>query len=164
MVATATAGVGGDVSVVVVDEAGQGDGRRLRRLAEHLFTQLRLAPSCELGITLVDQDRMTALHVEWMGEPGPTDVLSFPIDELREPANDEPEATGTLGDIVLCPSFAARQAAEAGRSLDDELDLLVTHGVLHLLGHDHATTEEYQTMFARQDELLAAWRATGGSQ
>lgn len=152
------------MSVVVIDETGEGDSPRLQRLAEHLFTQLHLAPSCELGITLVDQDRMSALHVEWMDEPGPTDVLSFPIDELREPASGEPDATGTLGDIVLCPSFAARQAEEVGRSLADELDLLVTHGVLHLLGHDHATTEEYQTMFARQDELLAAWRATGGSQ
>lgn len=147
-----------------MNEAGEGDSSRLQRLAELLFAQLRLAPSCELGITLVDQDRMTALHVQWMDEPGPTDVLSFPIDELREPAAGEPDVTGTLGDIVLCPSFAARQAVDAGRTLDDELDLLVTHGVLHLLGHDHATTEEYETMFARQDELLAAWRATGGSQ
>ena len=158
------AGVGGDVGIVIVDETGKGDSVRLQRLAELLFTRLRLASSCELGITLVDEDRMTALHVEWMDEPGPTDVLSFPIDELREPAAGEPEATGTLGDIVLCPSFAARQAAEAGRTLDAELDLLVTHGVLHLLGHDHATTEEYETMFARQDELLDAWRATGGPQ
>ncbi len=138
-------------SGVAVDTDGLTD------LVAHLLASLRLHPACELSITLVDVDRMTDLHVEWMDEPGPTDVLSFPMDELRSaPDGVEPEP-GVLGDIVLCPDFIRAQAQEKGHSLDDELAFLVTHGMLHLIGYDHATQEDYDAMFALQDELLAAW-------
>lgn len=130
----------------------------LGELVAHLFSELRLHAEAELGITLVDEERMAQLHVEWMDEPGPTDVLSFPIDELRSAAPDVEPQPGVLGDIVLCPQFAAGQAIDRGRTLDQELQFLVTHGVLHLIGYDHATAEEYDEMFALQDSLLSGWR------
>ena len=134
------------------------DTRALGDLLDHLFAELRLHLGCELGVTLVDEERMTTLHEDWMQEPGPTDVLSFPIDEVRSaPVGEEPVA-GVLGDIVLCPGFAREQAAAAARTLDEELQLLTTHGTLHLIGYDHATQEEYDAMFALQDRLLEGWR------
>ena len=113
---------------------------------------------------------MTDLHVKWMDEPGPTDVLSFPMDELRPPAmggartaatttRSEP---GLLGDVVLCPQVAAAQAKQAGHSTQDELELLTVHGILHLLGYDHADPEEEAEMFGLQGELLRDWRAAAG--
>lgn len=146
--------------VTVMNESGVAcDVASLAHLAEHLLRELRLHPDCELGITLVDKERMTTLHEDWMQEPGATDVLSFPIDELRsaEPGT-EPEP-GILGDIVLCPEVAATQAVAANRSLDAELELLVTHGTLHLIGYDHATQDEHDAMFAVQNALLTGWRA-----
>lgn len=129
----------------------------LDRLVAHLLTALRLHPQSELSITLVDVAHMTDLHVKWMDEPGATDVLSFPMDDLRSaPPGVEPEE-GVLGDIVLCPEFVRPQAREKGRSLDDELAFLVTHGMLHLIGYDHTTQEEYDAMFSLQDELLGSW-------
>ena len=144
--------------VVVLNESGVPcDTDAIGALVDHLFSQLRLHPECELGVTLVDSERMSTLHEDWMQEPGPTDVLSFPIDEVRAAGDDEEPVPGVLGDIVLCPDFARRQAADHGRTLDQELQFLTTHGTLHLIGHDHATQEEYDAMFALQDELLAGW-------
>lgn len=139
------------------DSAVAIDTDALLRLTAHLFPLVRIHPDCELAITIVDEPEMERLHIEWMDLPGPTDVLSFPMDELRsaEPGQELP--LGLLGDIVLCPAFAVPQAAAAGRSLDEEMQFLVVHGVLHLLGHDHMTPEEYDTMFALQDDLLASW-------
>jgi probable rRNA maturation factor len=135
------------------------DAAALEDLTAHLLAALRLHPQCELGVTLVDIDRMTTLHEDWMNEPGPTDVLSFPIDEVRPALEGEEPAAGILGDIVLCPAFASAQAAAGGRTLDEELQFLTTHGTLHLIGYDHATQEEYDEMFALQDALLAGWRS-----
>ena len=153
-------------AVTVSDESGSSDDATsidsdsLARLAVFLLPRLRLHPMCELSITIVDAQRMSELHVEWMDEPGPTDVLSFPMDELRSaPEGVDPEP-GMLGDIVLCPEVAAAQAVDRGRSLDEELAFLVTHGMLHLIGYDHGTTEEVEEMFSLQDELLAAWLAS----
>ena len=149
------------VNVTVSNESDRPcDVVALERLAVFLLGALRLDPACELGITLVDLERMTTLHEDWMNEPGPTDVLSFPIDELRSPAPDEAPAVGILGDIVLCPDFIPPQAAASGRTLDEELRFLTTHGVLHLIGYDHQSPEEYAAMFALQDELLASWAAS----
>jgi probable rRNA maturation factor len=146
-------------NVTVANESGIAcDTRALERLAAHLLSELRLHPDCELGITLVDVDRMSTLHEDWMQEPGPTDVLSFPIDELRSAGPDDEPEPGMLGDIVLCPEFAAAQASAAHRTLDEEMQFLVTHGTLHLIGFDHATQEEYDAMFALQDSLLEGWR------
>jgi probable rRNA maturation factor len=124
-----------------------------------MFQQLRLHAETEVSILLVDEERMSQLHVEWMEEEGPTDVLSFPMDELVAPADDAHPEPGILGDIVLCPAFAERQAAAAGQSLEDELAMLLTHGILHCLGHDHVAPEEHAVMFALQHDLLKAWWA-----
>ncbi len=149
------------MNVTVSNESGRAcDAAALERLAGYLFGQLRLAPDCELGITLVDLERITTLHEDWMNEPGPTDVLSFPIDELRSAPVGEVPVAGILGDIVLCPDYLPPQAAASGRTLDEELQFLTTHGVLHLIGYDHQSPEEYAVMFALQDELLAGWAAS----
>ncbi len=103
---------------------------------------------------------MSTLHEDWMHEPGPTDVLSFPIDEITSAAPGEEPVVGILGDIVLCPAYLGPQAAAAGRSLDEELQFLTTHGMLHLIGHDHQSPESYEAMFSLQDDLLAGWRAS----
>jgi probable rRNA maturation factor len=109
---------------------------------------------------------MATLNERWMDESGPTDVLAFPMDELRPGGEDDEPEPGLLGDVVLCPAVAARQAASAGHSTDDELQLLLTHGILHLLGYDHAEPEEEREMFGLQRRLLASWwderRRTGG--
>jgi probable rRNA maturation factor len=95
-----------------------------------------------------------------MGEPGPTDVLSFPMDELRAPDPDEEPPLGLLGDIVLCPTVTAAQAAEGGRTAEAEADYLLIHGLLHLLGHDHAEPGEKKAMFDLNDKIVAAWNVS----
>jgi probable rRNA maturation factor len=120
---------------------------------------MRIHPLAELGVLLVDPETMEQLHLKWMDEPGPTDVLSFPIDELRPAKDDEEPDPGLLGDVVLCPDVAGQQAVAAGHSLEDELHLLTTHGILHLLGYDHAEPDEEKEMFGLQSQLLGDWRA-----
>ncbi len=130
---------------------------RLVSVANHAMQQLGLHQECELSISLVDEDEMTALHIRWMDEPGSTDVLSFPMDEVRP--NSANTGPGMLGDIILCPDFAARQAAQLGHSLQQELELLTVHGVLHLVGYDHREAEEKAFMFDLQDKYLSEWRS-----
>jgi len=108
----------------------------------------------DLAILLVDEGAMEQLHVQWMDEPGPTDVLSFPMDELRPGTEDAETPAGLLGDIVLCPQVAQGQAETAGHSTLDELLLLTAHGILHLLGFDHAEPEEEKEMFGIQRDIL----------
>jgi probable rRNA maturation factor len=138
------------------------DENAILRLATFALDQMHVHPEAELAIVLVDEGAMEQLHVQWMDEPGPTDVLSFPMDELRPGTEDEPTPPGLLGDIVLCPQVATAQAVTAGHSLD-ELLLLTTHGILHLLGFDHAEPDEKAEMFGIQGEILAAF-ATAESQ
>jgi len=147
-------------SITVDDDTGSSlDLPALEDLASHVMNTLHVDPTCELGITLVDTERITTLHEDWMNEPGPTDVLSFPIDELIPGTPEQPSGPGVLGDIVICPQVARTDAEEAGRSLDEHVQFLAVHGLLHLLGYDHATEGEYARMFALQDELLDTWRA-----
>jgi probable rRNA maturation factor len=153
------------VSIEVANESGVAvDERRLVALARHVLDELGINPLAELSVLLVDEPAMTALNERWMeGASGPTDVLAFPMDEL-DPTNrrrtgeeeEEPEPT-LLGDVVLCPEVARRQARRAGHAAEDELHLLTTHGILHLLGYDHAEQEDEREMFARQGELLRSW-------
>ncbi|MGI5168417.1 rRNA maturation RNase YbeY [Spirillospora sp. CA-253888] len=156
------------MSIEVLNESGvEVDENDLAGLARHVLDGMRVHPLAELSLLLVDEEAMTELHVKWMDEPGPTDVLSFPMDELRpghlSGADDDEEADpGLLGDVVLCPAVAERQARTAGHSTEAELELLTTHGILHLLGYDHAEPEEHKEMFGLQDELLASWRAKHG--
>ena len=131
--------------------------------ARFVLDQLRIHPQAELCVVLVDEAAMTELHVTWMDEPGPTDVMSFPMDELVEESrrHDAPEmGPALLGDVVLCPEVAERQGAEAGHGTEAELQLLCTHGVLHLLGYDHEEPEEHAEMFGLQGELLGSWAAS----
>lgn len=133
------------------------DEARVLSLASFALDQLRIHPDAELAIQFVNEDTMTTLHVQWMDEPGPTDVLSFPMDELR-PGNDlELSAPGLLGDIVICPQVAATQAVTAGHETINEVLLLTTHGILHLLGYDHAEPDEEKEMFGLQREILTAF-------
>ena len=148
------------MSIEVLNESGlEFDVRRLSRLAAFVMEQLRVHPQAELCIKAVDEDTIAQLNEQWMEKEGPTDVLAFPMDELRPgKVNEDPEE-GVLGDLVLCPAVAERQAAEAGHSTTDELDLLTVHGILHLLGYDHAEPEEHREMFGLQAQLLDEWRA-----
>lgn len=122
-------------------------------VAEFAMARMGLHPDCSLSITLVDEQRISELHVEWMDLPGPTDVLSFPMDELS-PNDPEP---GIVGDLVLCPQFVKAQAADHGVTFTAELALLTIHGVLHCLGYDHAEPTEEREMFALQQEILREW-------
>ena len=132
----------------------------LRALSDFVLARMRIHPLAELSVKLVDTGAMTALHERFMDEPGPTDVMAFPMDELRPPSvNDDDESEpGLLGDVVLCPQVAVEQAKGAGHSMRDELSLLCAHGILHLLGYDHHTPEEEREMFGLQARLLAAWQ------
>ena len=135
------------------------DESRVLRLASFALDHLRIHPDAELAIQFVNEEPMTELHVQWMDEPGPTDVLSFPMDELR-PGNElQVSEPGLLGDIVICPQVAAKQAETAGHEPINEILLLTTHGILHLLGFDHAEPEDEKVMFGLQREILEAFYA-----
>jgi probable rRNA maturation factor len=157
------------VTVEVLNESGvQVDEQAIAALSRHVLDGMRVHPLAELSVLLVDEAAMTELHEKWMDEPGPTDVLSFPMDELRPGhmsggADEDGETDpGLLGDVVLCPAVAERQARSAGHSTEDELELLCAHGILHLLGYDHAEPEEHREMFGLQAELLTSWREKRG--
>jgi probable rRNA maturation factor len=161
---------GDGMTIEIANESGvEADEAGLAALARHVLGEMRVHPFAELSVLLVDEPAMTELHERWMGEPGPTDVLAFPLDELRPPQPGGTHAEhsggeadgipGLLGDVVICPQVAMEQAHRAGQDGRDELELLTVHGILHLLGYDHAEPEEHATMFGLQDRLLAAWRA-----
>jgi probable rRNA maturation factor len=138
------------------------DELELVACSRFVMEQMRVHPGADLCVRLVDEEAMTTLHVQWMDLPGPTDVMSFPMDELTPGREGEDPEEGILGDIVLCPSVARRQAVEAGHALEEELLLLTTHGILHLLGFDHAEAEEEKEMFELQRTLLLTFLATRG--
>lgn len=142
------------------ESAVPADEEELARLGRYLLEALYVHPEADLSIILVDEPAMERLHIEWMDLPGPTDVMSFPMDELRPGTPGRPAAAGMLGDIVLCPQVAAEQAKAAGHGLREELLLLTTHGLLHLLGYDHAEPEEEREMFALQRRLLGDYLGT----
>lgn len=149
------------MGIEIRDESGFPglNQEEMGQLAEYVFAKMGVHPRAELFIRLVDEKAMEELHIQWMDEPGPTDVLSFPMDELRPPPLGEPPVEGILGDIVVCPSVAARQAIEHSVSTADEILLLITHGILHLLGYDHVEPEEREEMFGLQRELLLTFLA-----
>jgi probable rRNA maturation factor len=148
------------MTIEISNESGiDVDETVLLRLMENNLAELHVSPDADVAILLVDEGAMEALHVQWMDEPGPTDVLSFPMDELRPGTDDQPTPAGLLGDIVLCPQVAETQAVAAKHSTMDELVMLTTHGLLHLLGFDHAEPEEEREMFGLQRELITAFQA-----
>lgn len=130
---------------------------RVLSLASFALDALHIHPDAELAIQFVNEEAMTELHIQWMDEPGPTDVLSFPMDELRPGTELELSVPGLLGDIVVCPQVAAKQALTAGHEAINEILLLTTHGILHLLGYDHAEPDEEKEMFGLQREILEAF-------
>jgi probable rRNA maturation factor len=116
---------------------------------------MELNPDCEISLTFVGVQEMEELHIKWMDETGPTDVLSFPM--------DMPESKGevvTLGDIVIAPAIAAAQAQSAGHSVEEEIYILATHGLLHIVGYDHADPDEEKVMFALQEKIVKEWSLT----
>jgi probable rRNA maturation factor len=163
------------VSVEVNNESGAGvDEVTLTRLGRFVLDALGVTPLAELSVVLLDAEAMAALHMQWMDLPGPTDVMAFPmdgadapgerLDPSAPPGTDEGLGAALLGDVVLCPEVAAEQSAAAGHSLESELHLLCTHGILHLLGYDHAEPEEEREMFALQARLLNDWTAATGRE
>jgi probable rRNA maturation factor len=155
------------VSIEVCNESGIAlDESLVASVARHALDAMRVNPAAELSILAVTSEVMAELHERWMDEPGPTDVMSFPMDELADESRrpDAPDmGPALLGDIVLCPEFAKAQARTAGHALADELHLLTVHGVLHLLGYDHAEPDQEREMFGLQNRLLREWR-TGREQ
>jgi probable rRNA maturation factor len=139
------------------ESAVEVDETVIQRLVIYALDRLHVHPDAELAVLLVDEAAMEQLHVQWMDEPGPTDVLSFPMDELRPGTEDAITPAGLLGDIVLCPQVAAVQAEAAGHGVLDELLLLTAHGLLHLLGFDHAEPREEKEMFGVQRDILVGF-------
>ncbi|WP_395310984.1 rRNA maturation RNase YbeY [Mycobacterium sp. AMU20-3851] len=150
------------MSIEVSNESGMDvSEQELISVAKFAIAQMNVNPAAELSMVLLDEPAMADLHMRWMDLPGPTDVMSFPMDELEPGGRPDAAEPGPsmLGDIVLCPAFAAKQAEKAGHSLGQELALLTVHGVLHLLGYDHAEPDEEKEMFALQRRLLEEWVA-----
>ena len=146
------------MSIEVNNESGvEVDEAEFAALARYVLDAMHVHPQTDLSILLVGVDVMSQLHVQWMDEPGPTDVLSFPMDELRPGTEEEPTPAGLLGDVVVCPQVANAQAQEAGHSALEELQLLTCHGLLHLLGFDHAEAEDEKEMFDLQRDLLVGF-------
>lgn len=154
------------MSIEIANESGVDvNTDAILAVARHALDEMGVNQLAELSVLLVDIDYMAELNHRWMGGDGPTDVLAFPMDEGSvDHGPGENAIVGAepalLGDIVLCPAVAAKQAATAGHSTPDELHLLTVHGVLHLLGYDHAEPEEEREMFALQARLLVSWRST----
>lgn len=148
------------MTVALDNASGQpADEGALVSLADYVMRSMRVDPARELSVQLVDEAEMTRLHVDFMGEDGPTDVLAFPMDDdVMDPIDDE--MPSLLGDVVLCPSIAKTQGALAGHGMQDELHLLCAHGILHLLGYDHHDPESEREMFGLQARLLADWSSS----
>ena len=150
------------MSIEIANESGvEVDSDAILAVARHALDEMGVNPLAELSVLLVDAEYMAELNHRWMDGDGPTDVLAFPMDESS--VDHGPGETGgepaLLGDIVLCPEIAAKQAAGAGHSTADELALLTVHGTLHLLGYDHAEPDEEREMFGLQARLLESWRS-----
>lgn len=149
------------MSIEIANESGvQVDEPSIVAAARFALDRMGVSPLAELSVLLVELDVMADLHQRWMDLPGPTDVMAFPMDELDSARRPDAAGLGPalLGDIVLCPDFAKDQAKKAGHSLIDELHLLTVHGVLHLLGYDHAEPAEEREMFTLQNRILGDFR------
>ena len=148
------------MSTEVNNETGVAiDAAEFAALADHVLRVMHVNPRAELSILFIDPEPMAELHERWLDLPGPTDAMSFPMDELRPGTPGSETPPGTLGDIVICPQVAAQQALAAGHSTVEEMLLLTTHGILHLLGYDHAEPKEKQEMFELQRTLLLTFLA-----
>ena len=145
------------MSIEVSNESGVDVAENeLVSVARFVISKMDVNPGAELSMVLLDTPAMADLHMRWMDLPGPTDVMSFPMDELVPGGRPDAAEPGPaiLGDIVICPAFAKRQAKEARRSFDHELAMLTIHGVLHLLGYDHMEEEERLEMEEEQRRVM----------
>ena len=144
------------MTIEVTNSSGQlTPNTEITSLLTYAMTEIKLNTECDLNVGFIDDEYMTQLHIKWMDEPGSTDVLSFPM--------DMPEHEGevvTLGDIMISPTFAAAQALTAGHSTEHEIYILATHGLLHIIGYDHAEAEEEKIMFALQEQIVEKWKQT----
>lgn len=149
------------MTVAINNESGvEVDEHGIAKLAQFVLGEMGVHPRAELSVMLVDEPAMSGLHEQFMGEPGPTDVLAFPMDDLRPLSDQDSDETELLGDVVLCPTIAEAQAQRAGHDTAAELRLLCTHGILHLLGYDHHDPDEEREMFGLQARLLGTWATT----
>jgi len=144
------------MTIEVTNSSGQlVPGTEVSSLLTFAMRELKLNPECDLNVGFIDDKYMSELHIKWMDEPGSTDVLSFPM--------DMPEHEGevvTLGDIMISPTFAAAQALTAGHCAEHEIYILATHGLLHIIGYDHAEPSEEKIMFALQEQIVEKWKQT----
>ena len=142
------------MTIEVINTSGQlVPATEINSLLTFALLELELNPECEVNVSFVDDDYMTELHIKWMDEPGTTDVLSFPMDMPQIPG----EAV-TLGDIVISPVVAAEQAKAQGHSIEHEIYILATHGLLHIIGYDHADKSEEKIMFDLQEKIVRDWQ------
>ena len=164
------------VEVFVADEQSDHpvDSMRWLALAEHVLADEGVRGDAELSILFVDEQSMTDLNRRFNAKDGPTDVLAFPIDEEPVEGGRSPDSGGTgpgyipsepsdmpklLGDVVVCPAVAFRNAPQHAGTYDDEVALLVVHGILHLMGMDHHEDAEAEAMEAKEQQLLAKYHA-----
>jgi probable rRNA maturation factor len=142
------------MTIEVTNTSGQlVPAAEINSLLTFALLELALNPECEINVSFVDDDYMTELHIKWMDEPGTTDVLSFPMDMPETPG----EAV-TLGDIVISPVVAAEQAKAQGHSIEHEIYILAVHGLLHIIGYDHADKAEEKIMFNLQENIVRDWQ------
>jgi probable rRNA maturation factor len=142
------------MTIEVTNTSGQlVPAAEINSLLTFALLELELNPECEINVSFVDDDYMTELHIKWMDEPGTTDVLSFPMDMPVTPG----EAV-TLGDIVISPVVAAEQAKAQGHSIEHEIYILAVHGLLHIIGYDHADKAEEKVMFDLQEKIVRDWQ------
>ncbi|MPZ73168.1 MAG: rRNA maturation RNase YbeY [Nitriliruptorales bacterium] len=145
------------MAVFVADEQSRPvDSERLLRLASFVLRDQGVPEAMEVSLLFVERDVIAELNAHHMGAEGPTDVLAFPIDMPGETRADQP---AILGDVVICPEVAADQAGRHDNEPIAELELLVAHGLLHLLGHDHAEPDDRARMFSLTDRLLGTFRS-----
>jgi probable rRNA maturation factor len=142
------------MTIEVTNTSGQlVPAAEINSLLTFALLELELNPECEINVSFVDDEYMTELHIKWMDEPGTTDVLSFPMDMPETPG----EAV-TLGDIVISPVVAAEQAKAQGHSIEHEIYILAMHGLLHIIGYDHADKAEEKIMFNLQEKIVRDWQ------
>ena len=142
------------MTIEVINTSGQlVPTTEINSLLTFALLELELNLECEINVSFVEDDYMTELHIKWMDEPGTTDVLSFPMDMPETPG----EAV-TLGDIVISPVVAAEQAKAQGHSIEHEIYILAVHGLLHIIGYDHADKSEEKIMFDLQEKIVRDWQ------
>jgi probable rRNA maturation factor len=151
----------GAISVENEQEAVEINGEAVKLLAAYVLTAEKASSKGELAITFVDRDEMSSLNSRYRGKEGPTDVLSFSLKEDAKEAFVSPVTL--LGNVVICPEIAAANATDEGRDINNEILLLVAHGILHILDYGHATEAKKAKMFERQTELLNGFVKRGAT-